>query len=72
MLPQGRMTPRLTEVLVEGDAAIRVVNRRQQLTDPLWSLSFVETLPVPTLRQDVQAVGPEDGKEITTTTAKRQ
>lgn len=53
----------LTEVSVEGDAAFRVINRRQQLTDPLWSLSFVETFPVPTLCQDVHTVWPVDRSE---------
>ncbi|TNN26214.1 hypothetical protein EYF80_063649 [Liparis tanakae] len=53
----------LTEVSLQRDAALGVVDGRQQLTDPLWSLSFVETLPVPALSQDVQAVGPEDRKE---------
>lgn len=45
------------KVSVERDAVFRVINGRQELTDPLWCLSFVETLCISTLGQDIHTIG---------------
>ena len=41
---------------MERNAALRVIDRRQLATDSLCSLSFMETLPVSTLGQDVHTI----------------
>lgn len=59
---EAKLQAGLTQVGVQGDAALGVVHRRQQLTDPLRRLSLVETSPVSTLGQDVHTVRPEEGQ----------